>query len=133
MAPDDRLVQSLPPPAVRAGASGAPFDASRKADIIAVMDVLGRLIGSARRLVMPAVFVVDVRDGAAKIRRGQVTPGFLSGLSDVARDVGIVSGTIYGEQTRDGIALRFSADIPAESHQRLRNVLAMHRQQARLR
>lgn len=79
------------------------------------------------RLIVRPLFVIDVRDGAARLRRGEPPPALLVEFSDVARDLGVSSGTIYGVRARHGLTLEFSPDIPTNAHQRFRNVLAVHR------
>ncbi len=93
------------------------------------MSLLRRLLARARRLITPPLFVVDVDGGGARLRQGQLPPGLLIGLSDVARDLTLPRGSVHGVRGRHGITLAFSPDIPEPAHQRLRNVLSVHRHQ----
>ena len=91
------------------------------------MGLLRRVLDSLRRSLAPPLFVIEIRDGTARTRDGHVPAGLVSGMADVARDLGLRGGTIYGIRRPQGTTLGFSADIPEEAHQRLRNVLATHR------
>jgi hypothetical protein len=93
------------------------------------MALLGRMRAALRQLISPPLFAVDFERGVARARQGEVPPGLLVGLSDVARDLGLSTGTVYGVRGRHGLTLDFSDDIPERAHQRLRNVLAVHRHQ----
>lgn len=68
------------------------------------------------------VFIVELTEGRARVRRGQPPTGFAAACEDVARRHGIVSGRITGARSGNGVRLRFSRDIPAKSHQAFRNV-----------
>jgi hypothetical protein len=89
--------------------------------------MLRGLSGALWRLVVRPVFVVEVRDGTARLRRGEAPAGLVAEFSDVASDFGIQGGSIYGVRARHGLTLDFSTDIPADAHQRFRNVLSVHR------
>jgi hypothetical protein len=78
------------------------------------------------RLIDPPVFVVEFEDGAARASKGSPSPGFLSDCSDVAKTFEIRSGRIYAHRNGAALQLRFSPEIPEESHQRFRNVLGFH-------
>jgi hypothetical protein len=92
------------------------------------MSALARTFASLKRLLLRPLFVIQIRDGVARVSRGDVPPGFVHELSGVARDLGLRRGTVYGVRARHGITLAFSHEVPAEAHQRMRNVLALHRQ-----
>jgi hypothetical protein len=92
------------------------------------MDILRRTATSLRRHLAPPLFVIEIRDGTAHARRGHVPPGLVGGMSDVARDLDLRSGLIYGVRRPQGLSLGFSDEIPEHAHQRLRNVLATQRQ-----
>ncbi|WP_091643620.1 DUF3634 family protein [Aquisalimonas asiatica] len=68
------------------------------------------------------VFVVDITDDGALLRRGRAAAGFVDGCSDVARRHGITRGRITGVRDGASVRLQFSRDIPARSHQAFRNV-----------
>ena len=92
------------------------------------MGILGRLADSLRRTISPPLFVIELDGSTARARGGYVPAGLLSGFSDVARDLHLRSGKIYGVRRPQGITLGFSPEIPEHAHQRLRNVLATQRQ-----
>ena len=92
------------------------------------MDILRRTAASLHRHLAPPLFVIEIRGGAARTRRGDVPPALVGGVSDVARDLGLRNGTVYGVRRAQGLSLSFSDDIPEHAHQRLRNVLATQRQ-----
>ena len=67
------------------------------------------------------LFVIAIRNGAARVDSGQVTAAFLSDVNDECRRSELPYGTIRGFQNRDRIALEFSRHIPDSCRQRLRN------------
>ena len=67
------------------------------------------------------VFVIAIRNGAARVARGQVPTPFLSAVNDECRRSGLSDGTVRGVRSRDRIALAFSPHVPPSSRQRLRN------------
>ena len=85
------------------------------------------LIRALFRFLFPPVFVISIQDGSVHKRRGRVAAAFLNDCSDVAREAGIISGTIYGVRHRGGVGLEFSSNIPPDCHQRFRNVWGLHR------
>jgi hypothetical protein len=92
------------------------------------MGVLQRFLGSMQRGGRATRLLREVDGGAASAQLGDVPPGLLVGVADVMRDLGIANGTICGTHGEGGIiTLQFSDEIPVSSHQRLRNVLALHR------
>ena len=91
------------------------------------MGILSRLTDSLRRTLSPPLFVIEIRAATARARGGNVPPGLLSGFTDVARDLDLREGKIYGVRRPQGISLGFSPEIPEQAHQRLRNVLATQR------
>ncbi|CAN5829704.1 hypothetical protein BH24CHL6_BH24CHL6_00750 [soil metagenome] len=92
------------------------------------MDLLKRTADSLRRHLAPPLFVIEIRDGKARARRGPVPSGLVSAMSDVARDLDLRRGMVCGVRRTQGLSLAFSDDIPEQAHQRLRNVLATQRQ-----
>lgn len=68
------------------------------------------------------VFTVELRDGAARVRRGKPPSGFARGCEDVARRHGLKRGRISAVRTDQGVRLRFSRHLPANTHQAFRNV-----------
>lgn len=67
-------------------------------------------------------FVVELREGAAAVRRGDPPSSFVRACADVARLYRLRQGRITGIRTGDGIELRFSDDIPDRVRQPFRNV-----------
>ncbi len=67
-------------------------------------------------------FVVELRDGVARTRRGDPPSGFVRACSEVARLHRVQRGQITGIRTGTGIELKFSSDIPQRAHQPFRNV-----------
>ena len=92
------------------------------------MDLLKRTAASLRRHLAPPLFVIEFRDGSARARGGYVPPALVSAMSDVARDLNLQGGRVYGVRRPQGISLGFSRDVPEQAHQRLRNVLVAQRQ-----
>lgn len=78
------------------------------------------------RLANPPVFVITITDGVARLAKGKAAPSWIDDCCAVAADFGIQSGHVEGVRGLRSVGLRFSPDIPAVSHQRFRNVLAVH-------
>ena len=91
------------------------------------MSFLSQVVASLRRLVIPPLFVIDLRAGAASVRAGEPPGALVAEFSQAARDLELTSGTIYGVRASHGLTLEFSPEIPESAHQRLRNLLALHR------
>ncbi len=68
------------------------------------------------------VFIIELAEGRARVRRGSPPEGFPGACEDVARRHDIRSGRIMGVRDGSSIRLAFSRDIPARSHQAFRNV-----------
>ena len=92
-----------------------------------MLRALIQVLETIRRLLMPAVFTLEIRGGRAHVRSGTVPGIVVQEFSAVARDFGIRHGTICAVRDRQGPKLAFSAGIPPEAHQRLRNLFAVHR------
>ena len=88
---------------------------------------LARAVASVRRLVVPPVFVIDLRDGGGRVRSGEPPAALVAEFSQAANDLGLASGTIYVVRASHGVTLEFSPEIPESAHQRLRNILSVHR------
>ncbi|WP_017940435.1 MULTISPECIES: DUF3634 family protein [unclassified Thioalkalivibrio] len=67
------------------------------------------------------VFSVELRDGAACVRRGKPPSGFVRGCEDVARQYRLTRGRIDAVRTDGGVQLRFSRHLPTKTHQAFRN------------
>ena len=88
--------------------------------------MLARFFSWLGRLIDPPLFVVEIEEGVARASKGSPSPGFLSDCSDVAKTFEIKRGRLFGHRSGGGISLRFSPEIPEDSHQRFRNVLGFH-------
>ena len=88
--------------------------------------MLRRAFQCLTRLANPPVFVITIADGVARSTKGRAPASWIHDCTSVATDFGISRGHIDGVRTLHGIALRFSPDICAASHQRFRNVLGAH-------
>jgi len=73
----------------------------------------------------PAVFVVTVRDGLARVKRGKVTDAFLAAVVEVCREFDVSTAEVRGVARNVRIALHFSSSLPEAARQRLRNWWAM--------
>ena len=85
------------------------------------------IAASLRRLVIPPIFVIELRGGSAVVRSGEPPAGLIAELAQTARDLGLANGNIYAVRGAHGATLEFSTDIPEHAHQRLRNVFGVHR------
>jgi Protein of unknown function (DUF3634) len=72
-----------------------------------------------------AEFVVAVRNGVATARKGKVTDGFLSAVTEVCEEFGVTTCEIRGVARGKLISLRFPSAYPEAARQRLRNWWAM--------
>lgn len=84
-----------------------------------------RLHAWLRRLADPPLFTVQIRAGVATVTRGQAPRAFAADCATIAREFGIGDGWIEGHRGPHGPRLRFSPEIPAEAHQRLRNLFGL--------
>jgi hypothetical protein len=78
-------------------------------------------------LLIPPVFVIDLRDGRASARSGEPPAGLIAEFSSTAHDLGLARGTVYVVRASHGLTLDFSSDIPESVHQRFRNVFGVYR------
>ena len=87
--------------------------------------MLRSLLYWLRGLADPPVCRVVFTAAGVRCTRGAPPPAWLADCSDVGRELGLHRGTL-DVLDRDGrLQLRFSPDLPAASHQRLRNVLGV--------
>ncbi len=89
--------------------------------------MLGRALHWVEGLVNPPVFAVAFANGEVRVAKGPVTAAWLADCTAIAREFGIAAGRVEGMRMGRGVELRFSREVPAASHQRFRNVFAMHR------
>ncbi len=85
--------------------------------IIAALAVFALIILHAR-----VVFVLELADGRALVRRGRVPLGFPGACEDVARLHRVRQGRITGVRGAGGVRLAFSREIPERTRQAFRNV-----------
>jgi hypothetical protein len=96
-----------------------------------MLRTLIRSLTALRWLFAPAIFEIEIQGGMLKVRRGEAPGGIVSEFADAARDFEIRRGTIRGVRAGHGVTLAFSGEIPAEAHQRFRNILALYRDRIR--
>ena len=94
---------------------------------VACVSVLTAFTGAIRRLLIPPIFVIELRDGPAIVKSGEPPAGLVAAFSSTARDAGLERGTIYALRASHGLTLDFSSDIPVGLHQRFRNVFGVYR------
>lgn len=70
----------------------------------------------------PAGTVVEIRiqSGKCRVVRGTLRPGMITDVGEIVSEAGVSSGAIWVTKDR---RVQLSASIPAQFHQRLRNVL----------
>lgn len=85
--------------------------------VVALLAALAVIVWHAR-----VVFIIELRNRAARCQRGTPTPGFVQACTEVARLQRIDRGRITGVRTGAGIQLRFSNEIPDRARQAFRNV-----------
>jgi hypothetical protein len=66
-------------------------------------------------------FEIRVQGGRPRVRKGKVTPAFLTRVAEVCRESGVPRGWIGGVPRGRRVALRFSRHFPPGTQQRLRN------------
>ncbi len=69
-----------------------------------------------------SVFVIEIVDGGAEIRRGTPPAGFVAACADIARLYDIRSGRVECVGSGRRARLRFSRDTPERARQPFRNV-----------
>ncbi len=67
-----------------------------------------------------AVVEIRIRAGKCRLSRGTLRPGMITDVGEIITEGRVLAGAVW--VTKDG-RLHFSPSIPAEFHQRLRNVL----------
>ena len=96
-----------------------------------MLRALTNTLTALRSLVSPAIFEIEIQGDTLSVRRGEAPGGIVGEFADAARDLGIRRGTIRGIRGGHGVTLSFSSEIPAEAHQRFRNILALYRDRIR--
>ena len=89
--------------------------------------MLGGFTASIRRLLIPPIFTIELRDGPPIVKSGEPPAGLVAEFSSTARDLGVTRGTIYAVRASHGLTLDFSSEIPDGVHQRFRNVFGVYR------
>jgi hypothetical protein len=72
-------------------------------------------------------FVIRIRDGEPRARKGRVPQPFLDDCRDIAAASGLRRATIRGFQSRGRVALGFSRQVGEDERQRFRNVWNLRR------
>jgi hypothetical protein len=73
-----------------------------------------------------AIFVIEVRNGAALTKEGKVTEAFLDEVTEQCVAARVMTGEVRGIPRGPRISLSFSKEFPADLQQRLRNWWGMH-------
>ncbi len=76
------------------------------------------------RVIHDPFFVIQIKSGEIKLKKGKLSTAFLSECYDLCRDLELKKGYICGLSTEDGIRLYFSSHIPERMRQRFRNTWA---------
>jgi hypothetical protein len=74
----------------------------------------------------PAIFVIEVRNGAALTKEGKVTEAFLDEITEQCVAARVLMGEVRGIPRGPRISLQFSKEFPADLQQRLRNWWVMN-------
>jgi len=90
-----------------------------------------RTLTALRDLFTPAIFEIEIQGDRLRVRRGEAPGGIVSEFADAARDFDLRRGTLRAIRTGTGVTLAFSSEIPPETHQRFRNILALYRDRIR--
>jgi len=77
-------------------------------------------------------FILRIDGGRLLVSKGRLPSAFLSDLSEYIASSGLVSGVIRGHGDGTRTRLVFSSDIPAEAHQRVRNIWHFHESSLRI-
>ena len=73
------------------------------------------------------LFIIAFRDGVPTAIRGKVPHRFLQECKEIAESNEIVAGRIDGIEKDQQVSLKFSSEIPEDTHQQFRNVWVLHR------
>jgi hypothetical protein len=73
-----------------------------------------------------ALFVIEIRNGAALTKTGKVTEAFLDEITEQCVAAGVHRGELRGIPRGRRISLAFSREFPLDLQQRLRNWWALH-------
>ncbi len=72
------------------------------------------------------LFVIRFEQGHARLVHGRVPPSFLEDCGVYAAERGLQAGSIRGRWEQGHVRLRFSGDMPTDTHQRFRNIMKFH-------
>ena len=67
-----------------------------------------------------AVVEIRIRSGKCRLSSGSLRPGMLTDVAELVSEARVATGSVWVAKDR---RVHFSSSIPAEFHQRLRNVL----------
>src|SRR4051794_39976343 len=95
------------------------------------LEILFLLFATAAGVLFPSLwyagglryaFVVAVREGEVRVRRGKVAPAFLAEVRRICREHDIRRGWVGGVRQGRTLRLAFSGSLPPGCRQQLRNV-----------
>lgn len=89
---------------------------------------LRRLADWLHRAANPALCTIAFTPHGVHAVRGTPPPGFVADCADIGRDLGLTTGHVDVVVASGRVQLRFSPNLPATCHQRLRNVFGVHAQ-----
>jgi hypothetical protein len=110
-------------------ATGLPDDEwhSEPEPLIGRLVVLALVAGALWLFLRPRyLFVIDVQDGQARLRKGKATFLFVREVEEIFRDQAVESGSVRGLAAGKGVVLRFSRQVPESCRQRIRNLSQVH-------
>jgi hypothetical protein len=94
--------------------------------------MISRLIATLSDLLDDSRFALRIERGRVQVTKGTLPPDFVSDLGEFASGHPGVAGVIRGKRDGTRTRLTFSAGIPEDTHQRLRNIWSFHETQRRI-
>ncbi len=96
-------------------------------ELLTIATVAGLVFLLALVASRPVVaFALTVQEGKVRVTQGKVCQAFVDEVQAIVTDCAIASGVVKGVRRARRVGLTFSPHIPARSHQRFRNVWALH-------
>ena len=71
-------------------------------------------------------FVIEIREGEIKVKKGKVPAGFVEDLEKITLSERLPDSKIRGVTRHGAVSLKFSRRVPQQHHQRLRNIWSFH-------
>lgn len=94
---------------------------------LAAIAVGGSVIWGLWRAAKPRpLFEIELLDGTLQVKVGRATPAFLQTIEEIAEANDLSQATVIGYLSGTRVRLAFSADMPEECRQQLRNWWAEH-------